>query len=151
MLTEKDLVGAWRLVAHYYVEDDESVAEGPLGDKAVGLLIYDEAGYMTASMMRTEPLTIADGSPPPAYLGSADDYLGYAGRWQLHGDVIVHQVSIASHQRVVNTEQVREVRLTDGCLTLRRHLGEPHEYVVMDWRRVYQRRHAAQDQFRNGR
>jgi len=132
MLSERDLVGAWRLVAHFYVEDDGSTSEGPLGDKADGLLIYHADGYMAASMMRTE----APAGEPSTYLGSAEDYLGYSGRWQLRDDVVVHQVAIGSHPRVVNTEQIREVQLHDGCLSLRRRLGGPHEYVVMDWRRA---------------
>jgi hypothetical protein len=135
MLSEKDLVGVWRLVSHFYLADDGSTSEGPLGDEADGLLIYHEDGYMAVSMMRTKPRTSEDGSPPATYLGSADDYLAYSGRWQLRDGVIVHQVAIGSHPRVVNTEQVREVQLDDGCLSLRRRLDGPHRYVIMDWRR----------------
>jgi hypothetical protein len=136
MLSNEDLIGSWRLISHYYLDDDGTRTEGPLGDHAEGLLIYHEDGYMAASMMRTEPEKNSDGAPPATYLGSADDYLGYSGRWQLLDGVIAHQVSIGSRQRVVNTEQLREVALNDGCLSLRRHLGEPHSYVVMDWRRA---------------
>ncbi len=48
----------------------------------------------------------------------------------------MHDVVIGSHARVVNTEQVREVTLDEGRLSLRRRLGGPHEYVVMDWQRA---------------
>jgi hypothetical protein len=136
MLLERDLVGVWRLVAHFYLEEDGSTGEGPLGDHADGLLIYHDDGYMAASMMRTEPLTSEDGSPPATYLGSSDRYLGYSGRWHLRDGLVVHEVAIGSHPRVVNTEQIREVRLTGGRLTLRRRLDGPHRYVVMDWQRV---------------
>ncbi|GAA3192068.1 lipocalin-like domain-containing protein [Actinocorallia longicatena] len=135
MPTEKDLAGTWRLVAHFYLEDDGSTSEGPMGERADGLLIYHEDGYMAASLMRTAP-PAEDGSPPQAYLGSADDYLGYSGRWQVRDGVVVHQVLIGSHARVVNTEQIREISLEDGVLRLLRHLGGPHDHVVMDWRRV---------------
>ncbi|MFC0540692.1 lipocalin-like domain-containing protein [Kutzneria chonburiensis] len=131
MLSEKDLVGAWRLRAHYYLEDDGAVAEGPMGEKAAGILIYHECGYMAASLMRTEPAT--DGA---TFLGSAADYLGYSGRWRLRGDEVVHDVSIGSQSRVVNTEQVREITLADGVLSLRRRLDGPHDWVVMDWLRA---------------
>ncbi|MFE4975541.1 lipocalin-like domain-containing protein [Kitasatospora sp. NPDC056651] len=129
MVSEQDLIGAWQLIAHYYLEDDGSTSEGPLGDDAVGLLIYHQSGHMAASMMRTRPAT--DGTA--TYLGSADDFLSYAGRWQLREGAVVHRVSIGSHARVIDTEQVREVLLTDGRLRLRRRLGGPHDYVVMDW------------------
>lgn len=136
MLSGKDLIGVWRLLDHYYLEGDGSTSEGPLGPKADGLLIYHEDGYMAASMMRTRP-TGGDGvTRAPAYLGSSDDYLGYSGRWHLRDDTVIHEVAIGSRQRVVNTRQVREVRLDNGCLRLQRHLGGLHEYVVMDWERV---------------
>lgn len=136
MLSEKDLAGTWRLTAHYYLENDGSTSEGPMGDQADGLLIYHEDGYMSASLMRTEPLTSDNGSPPPSYLGSADNYLGYSGRWHLRGDTVVHEVFIASHPRAVNTEQIREAEASDNGLRLTRHLGGPHDFVVMDWRRA---------------
>lgn len=136
MLSEKDLIGVWRLVSHFYLEDDGSASEGPLGNEADGLLIYHADGYMAASLMRNEPLAGIDGVPPATYLGSADDYLGYSGRWRLRGNAVVHHVVIGSHRRVVNTEQVREALLHDGVLRLQRRLGGPHAYVVMDWRRV---------------
>jgi hypothetical protein len=136
MISEKDLAGVWRLVAHYYLEDDGSTSEGPMGDQADGLLIYHEDGYMSASLMRTEPLTSSNGTPPPTYLGSADNYLAYAGRWHVRDETVVHDVVIGSHPRVVDTRQVREVKVNDTDLRLLRRLGEPHDYVVMDWRRA---------------
>jgi Lipocalin-like domain len=136
MLAEKDLVGVWRLVAHFYLEDDGSTSEGPMGDRADGLLIYHEDGYMAASLMRTEPLTGENRSAAATYLGSTDDYLGYSGRWYVRDDTVVHEVVIGSHPRVVNTEQVREVSCAEGGLRLLRRLGGPHDYVVMDWRRA---------------
>ena len=136
MLAEIDLIGSWRLVAHFYLEDDGSTSEGPLGDRADGLLIYHADGYMAASLMRMEPPDGQDGSPSESYLGSTDDYLGYSGRWHLRDDRVVHEVAVASHRRVVNTEQIREVHIHDDVLRLQRHLGSPHAYVVMDWRRV---------------
>ena len=136
MLSEKDLAGSWRLVAHYYMEEDGSTSEGPMGDQADGVLIYHDDGYMAASLMRTKPLSDEDGSPPPTYLGSTDDYLGYSGRWRLHEDTVVHEVVIGSQARVVNTQQVRQVSLENGQLRLLRRLGGPHDYVVMDWRRA---------------
>lgn len=135
MLSEKDLVGVWRLAAHFYLENTGSTSEGPMGDRADGLLIYHEDGYMAASLMRTKPLT-EDGSPPATYLGSTDNYLGYSGRWHVRDNTVVHQVVIGSHPRVVHTEQVREVTVNDSGLRLLRRLGGPHHSVVMDWQRA---------------
>jgi Lipocalin-like domain len=136
MLSEKDLIGVWRLVSHFYLEDDGSTGEGPMGDRADGLLIYHEDGYMAASLMRTDRESSENGSASAPYLGSTDDYLGYSGRWRVRNNTVVHEVVIGSRPRVVNTEQIREVRLDDGDLRLLRRLSGPHDYVVMDWRRA---------------
>lgn len=136
MVSEKNLVGVWRLVAHYYLDDDGAVSEGPMGDQADGLLIYHDDGYMAASLMRTGPRVGDEGSPPATYLGSADDYLGYSGRWRVRDDTVVHEVVIGSHRRVVNTEQIRQVSLTGDGLRLLRRLDGPYDNVVMDWRRA---------------
>jgi hypothetical protein len=136
MFSEKDLAGSWRLVAHFYLESDGSTSEGPMGEHADGVLIYHEDGYMAASLMRTESPPTSEGAAPAAYLGSTDDYLGYSGRWHLADDTVVHDVVIGSHQRVVHTRQAREVTFDNDVLRLRRRLGGPHDYVVMDWRRT---------------
>lgn len=137
MLSEKDLAGVWRLVDHYYLDNDGSTSEGPMGSRADGLLIYHNDGYMAASLMRTEQQASENDSSLPTYLGSTDDYLGYSGRWRVRDDTVVHEVVVSSHLRVANTEQVREVAVdSDGKLRLRRRLGGPHDYVVMDWQRA---------------
>jgi len=134
MLSEKDLIGTWRLVSHHYLRGDGSVSEGPMGASADGLLIYQADGYMAASVMRTGESDEA----PATYLGSADDYLGYSGRWWVRGEdgVVVHDVVIGSHPRVVRTKQEREVHVTDFGVSLRRPMEGEFRYVVMDWRRV---------------
>lgn len=133
MLMERDLVGAWRLVSHCYLNEDGSTDEGPLGAGADGLLIYHPSGFMAASLMRTDSWS---GDAPAPYLGSVESYLGYSGRWRVEKDAVVHQVVIGSHRRVVNTEQVRGARLTNGLLTLRNRLPDSTRHVVMDWRRA---------------
>ena len=134
MLSEKDLIGVWRLTAHYYLHEDGSISEGPLGKGADGVLIYDATGWMGVGMMRTESVTAtADaGTGPPLSF-----YLGYTGRWRVSGDEVVHEVTVGSHPRVADTDQVREARLHDGGLSLRRPvLPGSTRYIVMDWCRA---------------
>lgn len=133
MLSEKDVIGVWRLVSHYYLDEDGSTSEGPLGVAAEGLLIYEAAGYMAASVMRTAESATSSAT----YLGTSADYLGYSGRWWLEGQdgVVVHDVVVGSQPRVVRTRQLREARLIDGRLLLSRRL-EGTRSIVMDWERV---------------
>nr|WKU62170.1 Aln5 alnumycin cyclase [uncultured bacterium] len=132
MLSEKDLIGAWRLVSLYYRDEDGSTGEGPLGPAVDGLLIYGEHGYMGVGMMRVGDRPGADHRP-----GYPEDcYLGYSGRWRSEGDVVVHDVAIGSHPRVVGTEQVRDVRLDGDRLVLSRPVAGASRRIVMEWLRV---------------
>ncbi len=140
MPSAEDLNGAWRLVDHFYLGDDGKASPGPLGKRAEGLLIYHSDGFMAASLMRADDPTAdqpaeAD-SAPVTYLGSVERFLSYSGRWQVDGDLVVHEVAVGSHPRVVNTRQRREARLTDGVLTLRNRVAGEDRYVVMEWRRA---------------
>lgn len=125
MLSEEDLVGVWRLTSHYYLNGDGSTDEGPLGAQANGLLIYDASGYISVSLMR------ADGSSGPDEPAVA--YMGYSGRWQLATGVVVHEVEVSSHPRIVNTAQIREVRVDHNGLTLRERIDETPRYFVLHW------------------
>lgn len=125
MLSEEDLVGAWRLVSHYYLDGDGSTDEGPLGAQADGLLIYDPRGYLSVALMRT------GGSDPDLPKAA---FMGYAGRWRLDTDVVIHDVEVSSHARIVKTAQVREVRLDPDGLTLRERIDDTPRYLVLHWR-----------------
>lgn len=114
----------WRLDA------DGTTTTGPLGAGASGLLIYDERGYMSVGLMRTDPGP--DGPEP----GGRPVFMGYSGRWRLADDVVVHEAEVGSHGRVVGTEQVRELRLDDGRLVLRERLDESPRCFVLTWCRA---------------
>lgn len=132
MLSEKDLIGTWRLISHFYFHEDGSTSEGPLGIRADGLLIYDAHGYMSVGMMRTDPV-IDNGSAssrPPV------TYMGYSGRWRLTNSTVVHEVEISSHFRIVKTKQIREARLNDDRLILRECLDGSPWHFVLNWRRA---------------
>jgi hypothetical protein len=46
------------------------------------------------------------------------EFMGYAGRWRVEGDTVVHEVTITHTPRMANTEQVREARIDGTRLTL---------------------------------
>lgn len=114
MLSEADIIGVWRLISNLDVDEDGATSEGPLGPHPKGLLIYSGHGYMSVSMMRTGRLSGASSGPgkPPT------TYMGYSGTWRLIDGVVVHEVEVSSHPRMVNTTQIREAVLADARLTL---------------------------------
>lgn len=101
-----DVVGGWQLEAYLAVDDEGATADGPLGPRPEGLLLYSADGCVSVSMMSSrrahEPVT----------------FMGYAGRWSLDGDTIVHDVAVSSHAHMVATRQVREVALSGDLLVL---------------------------------
>ena len=106
------VVGTWNLV--------EWTCEGshPLGDDAVGRLIYAEDGFMSAFLSR------ADGS---------SDALAYSGTWEKRGgDEVVHRVSLATRTSFVGRDLVRSVSWEGDDLVL----TTPPPVNVLRWRRA---------------
>jgi hypothetical protein len=129
MTTRADLVGTWRLVSYHDVGARGERAEGPLGPAPAGVLIYHPQGGVSVSMMRT-PETGTSGA-------EGEQFMGYAGEWHLDGDSVVHRVVVSSHDRMVGTEQVREISWQHGDLVLRGSAvidGVP-KHRELTWRR----------------
>jgi hypothetical protein len=128
-----DLVGVWRLVAYFELDDAGVTSEGPLGPAPEGLLMYGADGHVAVSMMRTP---CGPGPAWPDVPDGQETFMGYAGRWRLAGDQVVHQVQVSAHPRQVNTEQVRDVVLDGDDLTLygTRLTGDGRR--MLRWRRV---------------
>ena len=85
----RGLPGAWRLVE--WTAGDSH----PLGDDAVGRLIYSDDGFMAAFLAR------ADGF---------SDALAYSGAWELRGgEEVVHHVSVSTRESFVGRDLVRAV------------------------------------------
>jgi hypothetical protein len=132
VILEKDLIGAWRLVTHFYLDEDGSVTEGQLGASADGLLIYDMHGFMSVGLMRNDHATDPEPEKPPV------TFMGYSGRWRLKDTTVVHEVLVTSHSRILNTQQIREIQLDGGRLVLREYLGGSPRYFVLIWRRAHE-------------
>ena len=118
-----DLIGVWRLVSCLDIAEAGNTSEGPLGTAPRGLLIYDQHGYMSVSMMRSDH-DDGSGNPPRTATGAIRtapgmSYLGYSGTWRLaDGPVVVHEVEVSAHPHMVGTEQIRQVVLQGDLLTL---------------------------------
>ena len=110
------LVGSWDLVEWTYGDEHH-----PLGDDAVGRLIYSDDGFMTAFLAR------ADGW---------SDALAYSGTWELRGrEEVVHRALISTRGSFVGKALVRAVSWEGDDLVL---TTPPRDGVanVLRWRRA---------------
>lgn len=126
------LIGTWQLESYRSVSDDGHTGEGPLGAAPHGLMIYGADCHMSVSMMRTDHAP-ARGDDP------VTRFMGYAGRWHLAGEQVVHEVVVSSHSYLVGTRQVRDLTLDGDLLTLSAMTpigAGPPQRRVLSWRRA---------------
>lgn len=133
-MTPEDAWGVWTLVSLKRYKKDAFLRH-PLGEDAQGRIIYHPTGWMSAFLMAAD-WPASDGAD------LADSVLSYSGRWTLAGDVVRHQVDMASRRDFIGTELVRQVRFEDeGQITL--YSGDPDgTHNRLRWRRTEGAPHA---------
>jgi len=121
--SKESLVGTWKLVSMTNLTDKGEVGEASVRHPS-GLLTYTADGRMMA-------LVTAEGRKPlsnfpPASLASAEEraeafstFVAYAGSYTVTGDKVILHIEVAWAQNLVNTDQVRSVKLQGDRLTLR--------------------------------
>jgi hypothetical protein len=117
------LLGAWELVS-YELELGAGRTAHPLGEDAVGLIIYTPNGRMSVNIMRPGRATWA--SPNPAAgtesetATAAAGYLAYAGRFTVDEStsVVEHHVDVSLFPNWIADVQKRLVALTGDELVL---------------------------------
>jgi Lipocalin-like domain len=117
--TKESLVGTWKLVSITQTTEKGEV-EHFWGENPTGFLTYtsdDRVSVVIAGSDRKPSST----SPPPS--GQRPEgfptFMAYAGSYTLAGDKVIHHIEVCSAQDLVNTEQVRSVKLQGNRLTLR--------------------------------
>jgi hypothetical protein len=121
-MQREDLVGSWRLVRWTIEYPDGRPAVAPFGATPVGLLVYGADGWMTATMSHATRSALSHVSAPLATPESRArafaEYLSYAGRWELRGDQVVHQVELSLNPALIGTVQWRTASLDGARLEL---------------------------------
>ena len=120
-MREHLFVGAWRLVS-YEARTAEGEVSYPLGRDAIGYIMYTADGYMSVAMMSADRTNSAAGDlmggTVEEKLSAAETYISYCGRYELHGDEVVHHVEVAFFPNRVGTSQVRTFRISGDTLSL---------------------------------
>jgi hypothetical protein len=97
-MTSNPLVGTWRLISWENRSLDGRVSY-PLGEDAVGYISYSQDGYVFVAMMRADRKEFTAGdllrASAEEKAHAAETYMTYCGRYEFHGDTVVHHVELS--------------------------------------------------------
>jgi hypothetical protein len=130
----KSVLGAWSLVSLKRFRND-AFYRFPMGEAAVGRLIYSDSGVMAAFLMSAEWIA---GTAKPDW----STFLSYSGHWRiLNGDTVFHDVDAASITTLIGRPLERYLSFTaDGMLQLRTasHIAKAGEksHDELLWKRI---------------
>jgi Lipocalin-like domain len=120
----KRLIGAWKLLRFEVLVDGKLLH--PYGERPIGRLTYDEAGRMSAHVMKpgrkssiTDPLAVTSASCDELRQ-IADGYVGYYGTFTLDEEskTVIHHVESCTLPAWVGTDQTRHYQFVDAHLAL---------------------------------
>jgi hypothetical protein len=118
-----DLIGAWTLVSWFEIKKDGGI-EYPLGEGAIGQLIYSADGHVSAQLaskdtqpFRQEDWRKASGDESATAWKS---YFAYFGTFSIDtkDDAVVHHVEGSWFPNLVGTDQKRRFHFERGQLVL---------------------------------
>lgn len=119
------LVGAWLLERWDYTVEGEPRGY-PMGEDAVGQIIYSDGGRMAAILsMASRPPLSADqfhkADPAEREMASLT-YVSYGGTYEVAGSVVTHHVEFSLFPNWVGTDLVRHISWDGDRLVL---TGDP--------------------------
>jgi hypothetical protein len=142
-MTSNPLIGTWRLLSW----ENRSLVDGqvsyPLGTDAVGYIMYNEDGYMFVAIMGpNRPKFAADdllSATKEEEAQAEETYVSYCGRYEFHGETVVHHVELSLFPNWVGVDQERLVEVRGNRLTLSTRpilLGGIQQTAHLIWERV---------------
>jgi hypothetical protein len=133
------LCGSWKLVSFELRLPSGSVSY-PFGPEPRGYLFYNAQGFMSAAFMgadRVKPQSadLADTSKTVNF----DQFNAYCGRFEVHGNRVVHHVEVASLPQWCGVDQERVFKIDGDRLILETpplaiNAQAPTGYLI--WERV---------------
>jgi hypothetical protein len=113
-MAQHPFVGAWRLVSCELRSADGQVSY-PLGQDALGYIMYSDDGYMSVAFMGANRPQFASGhilgGTAEEKVAAHDTYQSYCGRYEIQGDRVVHHIEVSSFPNWTGVDQER-------CFTL---------------------------------
>jgi hypothetical protein len=139
---KSDIAGTWLLDSWVIRYGDRETH--PFGPHPVGLLCYNDDGYMNASIARadrpplaTESVRASDDAAQAAAFAS---FFNYGGSYTVEGDVVRHDVIISLNPNLVGKPQFRTITMDAAGLTLSATESMPgsgkSRTHILRWRRA---------------
>jgi len=118
---KNSLVGSWKLLS-FEIRCADGTVRYPLGEDAVGLLIYTDDGSMSVNIMKGKrPHCTSDDigrRTAEEKVACAESCLSYCGRYEVRGDRVVHHTEVSLFPNWVGLSQERMARLVEETLLL---------------------------------
>ncbi len=109
-LIKSQLVGTWRLIS-FELRSPDGQVHYPVGKNPVGYLIYNDDGYMSATLMAANRTRVAAEllwfASIEEKVASADTFIAYCGRYEIQGDRVIHHVEASLFPNWVGEPQER--------------------------------------------
>jgi Lipocalin-like domain len=114
------LVGTWRVLSVVTKDQASGAERQPFGPSPVGYLIYTRDGrVMTMMSAAGRPTLPSDRRPSESELAAAFmSSAGYAGRYTINGDQIVHQIEVCTLPNWSGVTQIRHLTMEGEKLIL---------------------------------
>ena len=138
------IVGSWELI-DYRTTDDDGRVTYPLGEQALGQLIYSADGYMSAQIMRggRSPFRTPNvhSGEPAERTEAAAGYLAYSGPYEVDeaSARVRHLVTVSLYPNWLGSDQFRTARCEGDRLELSSDplvFRTTTLYPALTWRRV---------------
>ncbi len=123
-MDKEKFVGAWKLISNEYLSED-GVNTYPLGREAIGLIMYDSQGNMSAQLMNARrPRFLADDwlkGTPEEIKAAFEGMRCYFGTYDVDEvkKIVVHHVHGHSFPNGVGTDNVRFYEFLGNNLILK--------------------------------
>ena len=133
-----DLIGAWRLVGAYVVDQESGNRLDTYGAEPFGVAVFEANGRMIAMLIASDRSPIASEADMARRFKSM---VAYTGTWSFDGKELVTKVDGAWDPSWIGTEQVRYCTFDGHKLSIRTApianrvvLGQ-HVIGYLDWER----------------
>jgi Lipocalin-like domain len=124
-MSSNPFVGTWQLRDAYALSDSGARLPSPLGERVIGLIMYDDAGNMSAQLASAERPQFSartpNETPDPEFKSAFLSFTSYWGRYRIDhaAGTVTHTVTGASAPSWPGSEQLRYFELNGNLLTLK--------------------------------
>lgn len=139
-VTRSDLIGTWWLSGYDVVDEGGIHVSSPLGSDPVGQLMYGADAAISVHVMARRRPSVRGTRPvdcsPDERAMFALTHFGYAGRFEVAGNEVVHHVSVASFPSWTGQALRRKIVLAGDQLELTGSVpnaGGLRRSVVLRW------------------